>query len=96
MDPQPLSTAEWAELGNALMFLWGALGFSILAGTSLLTAHALITSLVDTNTIPAGWSKIRPILYVTGIAAVVGLVACLFLASQNLGWLEVFYPRYWQ
>ena len=44
MDPKPLSTAEWAEVGNALKFLWLALGFALVAGPSLLTAHAIIPS----------------------------------------------------
>ena len=96
MDPQPLSPSEWAQIGTALKFLWAALGCAIVAGFSLLTAHALITSLVDTNTIPSGWSNLRPVFYFIGIVAVIGLIACLVLAAINLEWLEVLYPRYWQ
>ena len=96
MDPQPLSPSEWAQIGTALKFLWAALGCAIVAGFSLLTAHALITSLVDTNTIPSGWSNLRPVFYFIGIVAVIGLIACLVLAAINLEWLEVLFPRYWQ
>ena len=72
MDPQPLSPSEWAQIGTALKFLWAALGCAIVAGFSLLTAHAIITSLVDTNTIPSSWSNLRPVLYFVGIIAVIG------------------------
>ncbi len=96
MDPQSLTPSEWAEVGTALKFLWAALGLAVVAGLSLVSAHAVITSLVDTETISARWSRLRPPLYLAGIAAVIGLVVCLFLAVQNLSWLDTFYSRYWQ
>ena len=96
MDPQPLSPSEWAQIGTALKFLWAALGFAIVAGFSLLTAHAIITSLVDTNTIPARWTNLRPVFYFVGIVAVLGVIACFVLAAINMDWLDVRYSRYWQ
>ena len=96
MDPQPLSPSEWAQIGTALKFLWAALGCAIVAGFSLLTAHAVITSLVDTNTIPSSWSNLRPVFYAIGLIAVAGVIVCFALVAINLEWLEVLYPRYWQ
>ncbi len=96
MDPQPLSPSEWAQIGTALKFLWAALGCAIVAGFSLLTAHALITSLVDTNTIPARWTNLRPVFYFVGIVAFLGVIACFVFAAINMDWLEVRYSRYWQ
>lgn len=96
MDPQPLSASEWAQIGTVLKFLWAALGCAIVAGFSLLTAHAIITSLVDTNTISAKWSNLRPVLYFVGIVAVIGVIACFVLAALNLEWLDILYSRYWQ
>ena len=96
MDPQPLSPSEWAQIGTALKFLWGALGCAIVAGFSLLTAHALITSLVDTNTISARWTSLRPVFYFVGIVAFIGLIACFVGAALSMEWLEVMYSRYWQ
>ncbi len=96
MDPQPLSPSEWAQIGTALKFLWAALGCAIVAGFSLLTAHAIITSLVDTNTISARWANLRPVFYFVGGVAVIGVIACFVLAAMNLDWLDVFYSRYWQ
>ena len=96
MDPQPLSPSEWAQIGTALKFLWAALGCAIVAGFSLLTAHAIITSLVDTNTIPSSWSNLRPVLYFVGIIAVIGVIVCFVFAALNMEWLDVRYSRYWQ
>ncbi len=96
MDPQPLTPSEWAEIGTALKFLWAALGLAFVAGFSLVSAHAVITSLVDTDTISARWSKLRLPLYVAGVAAVAGVLTCFFMVVQNLSWLETLYSRYWQ
>ncbi len=96
MDPQPLSSSEWAQIGTALKFLWAALGCAIVAGFSLLTAHAIIVTLVDSNTIPARWSSLRPVFYGIGILAVVGVITCFVFAALNMDWLEVRYSRYWQ
>ncbi len=96
MDPQPLSASEWAQVGTTLRYLWAALGCAVISGFSLVLAHAVITSLVDTNTISQRWSNLRPVLYFVGIAAVIGVIACLALAALNLDWLDVRYSRYWQ
>ena len=96
MDPKPLSTAEWAEVGNALKFLWLALGFALVAGPSLLTAHAIIPSVIDTKTVPAKWARFRAPLYVVGITCVAGIFFALFMASQNTDFLHNMYSRWWQ
>ncbi len=96
MDPQPLSSSEWAQIGTALKFLWAALGCAIVAGFSLLTAHAIIVTLVDTNTISSRWSSLRPVFYAIGLVAVVGVITCFVFAALNMDWIEVRYPRYWQ
>jgi hypothetical protein len=96
MDPKPLTTAEWAEVGTALKFLWLALGFAVVAGPSLLTAHAIIPSVIDTKSIAAKWSKLRAPLYLLGGVCVVGILGSLFMASENLEFIERVYPRWWQ
>ena len=96
MDPKPLSTAEWAEVGNALKFLWLALGFALIAGPSLLTAHAILPSVIDTKTVPAKWARFRAPLYVVGITCVAGIFFALFMASQNTDFLHNMYSRWWQ
>ncbi len=96
MDPIPLTTDQWAQVGLALKFLWGAFASSLVAGSSLLTAHALIPSAVETNTISDRWLKIRPLFYVVGITGLVGIAAFLFLAASETDWIRETYPRFWQ
>ena len=96
MDPQPLSRAEWAEVGTLLKFLWLALGFALVAGPSLLTAHAIIPSAVGTKTIAEKWIRFRAPLYVVGLLCTAGIFAALFMASQNINFLHDMYSRWWQ
>ena len=96
MDPKPLSTAEWAEVGNALKFLWLALGFAFVAGPSLLTAHAIIRSVIDTKAVPATWAEFRAPVYAVGVASIIGIFFALFMASQNTNFLHDMYSRWWQ
>ena len=96
MDPQPLTTDQWAQVGLALKFLWGAFASALVAGSSLLTAHALIPSAVETRTISGRWLKVRPIFYLVGIAALAGIALFLFLAATETDWIREQYPRFWQ
>ena len=95
MDPQSLTTEQWAEVGLALKFLWVALGCAIIGASSLLTAHAIIPSAVETRTISDRWLRTRPLFYLVGTAGVIGIATCLFLAAQETGWIRDMYPRFW-
>ncbi|MBC63563.1 MAG: hypothetical protein CL746_04475 [Chloroflexi bacterium] len=95
MDPAPLSKDQWAEVGMALKFLWLALGFAIMAGPSLLIAHAMIPSAVDDKSIDGKWTKIRKPLYAFGILCVIGIIGSLIMFSQNLNFLQETYSRFW-
>ena len=96
MDPGQLSTEQWAEVGMALKFLWGAFLSAIVAGTSLVTAHAIIPSAVTTSTISERWMKVRPVFYVVGIAGLAGIALFLTLSATETGWIRDLYPRFWQ
>ena len=96
MDPQTLSTEQWAQVGLTLKFLWAAFGSAVLAGSCLLTAHAIIPSAVDTNTISDKWLKVRPLFYLVGLAGLTGIGLFLFLAASETTWIREMYPRFWQ
>ncbi len=96
-DTTPLSTAEWGQVGTALKFMWLALLCAIIAGASLMTAHAFIPSAVATGTIPAKFERLRMPLYATGLAAVAGVVVMFVLAGVNADDIvRRMHPRYWQ
>jgi hypothetical protein len=95
MDPQQLTTEQWAEVGMALKFLWLALGCAIIGASSLVTAHAIIPSAVATRSISDRWLKARPLFYIVGLVGVTAIAVCLYLAAQELGWIRDLYARFW-
>ena len=95
MAPAPLSTDQWAQVAMALKCLWVALGFAIMAGPSLLIAHAMIPSAVGDKSIDAKWTKLRKPLYAFGILCVIGIIGSLIMFSQNLNFLQETYSRFW-
>ncbi len=93
----PLSPSEWGQIGTALKFMWLALVCAIVAGTSLMVAHAFIPSAVATRTIPAKFEKLRMPLYATGLLGVFGLISMLVLAGINADDIvKRLHPSYWQ
>ena len=96
MDPLPLNADQWADIALTIKFLWLSFASSVIGASALLTAHALIPSLVSTRTISTRWQKTRPVFYVTGAVGVVGIGVSIFLAAQQTDWIRDFYPRFWQ
>lgn len=96
LDPQSLSTDQWADIGLALKFLWLALLSAIIGAGSLITAHALIPSMVSTHTIDVRFLKYRRPFYLVGTIGVLGIGIFLFLAAQQTDWIRDMYPRFWQ
>ncbi len=84
-------------MGTALKFLWLAFACSLVAGTSLMVAHAFLPSALATKSIPAKFEKLRMPLYATGLLAVAGIFLLLFLAAINADDIVTkLHPRYWQ
>ena len=96
MDPLEITSSQWNEISFALLGLWSALGFGVIAAFSFFFGHAIIPSAVSTRTISAKFSFLRPILYITGIGSFVLVLASLGFFLINLGWLMDFFPRFWQ
>ena len=96
MDPAPLTTADWADTGSALKLLWINFVLMITAAVSLGFAHAIIPSGLATGTFPAGARKLRPVLYLVGIAAIVVVIVDFVVIAGLLDFLDDVYPRYYQ
>ena len=61
----------------------------------LLTAHALIPSMVATNTISGRWTGTRPLFYLVGVVALAGIAICFFMSASNTGWIQETYDKFW-
>ena len=93
MNPEPLTSAGWADTGWTIKLLWISLGLAISAATAFVTAHAVIPSATDSGTLPASLRKLRPIFYLAGIMAVICIVIAVLFAIDSAGYLEGLYPR---
>tara|TARA_Y100000590_G_C15042141_1_gene759271 strand:- start:24 stop:314 length:291 start_codon:yes stop_codon:yes gene_type:complete len=95
MDPTPITSAQWAQIGLMLTNLWIVVAFVFSASATLLLAHAIIPSLVITAHLPESFSKLRVVFYLLGF---VSILAGAFFMWKVIGYSEVistFYPDYW-
>ena len=95
MDPAPIDSAMWNEIGSTLSFLWLVVLFVVLFATNMILGHNLIPSLVASRHIPDKMQKARPIFYALALASF-GL-ALFFLSEvvDSAGVLRLFWADYW-
>ena len=93
-DPVALQTENWHDIHVWLTFFWLYVPVVFTFGVTLLTAHAVIPSLIRTGHIPKGANKARiPLTAFAAVLLVVGVVLMVnvIIAAQNVG---KFYDRY--
>ena len=97
MDPGILSVEDWQTrlLAGRLMFVCLVLAF--IAASSLVIAHAVIPSAVDSGTLSKKFNKYRLPLYVTGtFAFILDVGIFLYALSLAQGIISDIYPSFWQ
>ncbi len=93
-DPKALTTANWQDISAWLTFFWIYVPVVFTFAVTLLTAHAIIPSLIRTGHIPLGINKLR--IPMTAFAAVLFVVAAalmvmIVITAQSV---ENIYDRY--
>ena len=73
-DPNAMNAMYWAAVSDWLTYLWIYFPLIIIFAFSMLIAHGLIPSGVQTGTYPAVFSKLRIPITVIGLAALGGAV----------------------
>lgn len=97
MDPGMLSVEDWQARLLALRLMWLCLILAFTAAGSLVIAHAVIPSAVDTGTLSKKFNKFRLPLYLTGIFAfVLDVAVFLYALSLAQGIISDIYPSFWQ
>ena len=94
-DPIAIGSLEWRELGTLLHNLWFYLLLIATFAVTMLTAHAVIPSLISTGHLPRSAGLLR---FSLTIAAMVILAFALTVLSfaVNLAYvIERFYDRFW-
>lgn len=95
MDPSYIGANAWSELGTSLRMLWLTVGCVIIFGFSILTAHAIIPSLVNSRHIPQKAMALRKVFYSTGALALAGIVICVIITITSFRVLETVWDRWW-
>ena len=97
MDPGMLSVEDWQARLLALRLMWLCLIVAFTAAGSLVIAHAVIPSAVDSGTLSKKFNKFRLPLYLTGIFAfVLDVAVFLYALSLAQGIISDIYPSFWQ
>ncbi len=97
MDPGILSVEDWQARLLALRLMWLCLVLAFTAAGSLVIAHAVIPSAVDSGTLSKKFNKFRLPLYLTGIFAfVLDVAVFLYALSLAQGIISDIYPSFWQ
>ena len=78
-DPNAMNAIFWADVSQWLTYLWIYFPLIIIFAFSMLIAHGMIPSGVQTGTYPAAFSKLRIPLTIIGVAALAGAVAMMYL-----------------
>lgn len=94
MDPSYIGANDWAELGTALRMLWLTVGCVIIFAFSILTAHAIIPSLVSSRHIPQKAMALRKAFYSTGALALVGIVICVIITITSFRVVGTIWDRW--
>ncbi len=76
-DPRALTSVEWNNIHMFLQWLWIYFPLVVTFCLTLLTAHAVIPSMVNTGQLPESTQKLR--IPLTGIAALLFVAAAVIL-----------------
>ena len=90
-DPQALTSVEWTNIHFFLLWFWIYFPIVITFGLTMLTAHGIIPSLVNTGHLPESTLRFRAPL--TGFAALVfvaGVVILVFGINATLDVRQVY------
>lgn len=94
-DPQMIEALQWAKLGAFVHWLWIYLSSIIVFGFSLLTAQAIIPSLVTSGHLPEKFQRVRLMLYLVALAAFGVALAFLARAVAEANIIPQIYERWW-
>jgi hypothetical protein len=83
LDPDFITRSDWADIGEFLLGLLFIPGLMIVFAFSMLTAHALIPSLVTSGHIPEDFSKLRRVFYIIAFAAMLGVISYFVFVAVN-------------
>ena len=94
-DPIAIGSLEWRELGLLLHNLWFYLLLIVSFAVTMLTAHAIIPSLISTGHLPRSAGLLRFSLTIAALIILAFALTVLSLAVNLAYVLEAIYDRFW-
>ena len=93
-DPKALSSADWNNIHLFLQWFWIYFPLVLIFATTVLTAHAIIPSLVNTGHLPGGVARLKlPLDLFALLVFAAAVVILVFGINQTLD-VANFYDRY--
>lgn len=96
MTPEFIATAHWNDLAVLVVSLWFLVLFTVAFALSILLGHAIIPSLIFTGHLPAATQWLRPLFYLTAMAALAVDIAIISRIGGQASILQTIYPRFYQ
>ena len=93
-DPKALTSANWNDIHIWLIWFWTYLPLVVTFAFTMLTAHAVIPSLIVTGHLPASASRWRMPLSGFALLVFVAAVVILVLGINKTLDIENFWDRY--
>jgi TRAP-type C4-dicarboxylate transport system permease small subunit len=93
--PEMMSPDQWNHVTYTLILLWAFAGCMILGAGSMMVAHILVPSLIDTRDIPESYGKGRPIVYAIAAIAFAGAIFVFASFVMALSEFREIYPGVW-
>jgi hypothetical protein len=92
-DPRALTSVEWNNIHMFLQWLWIYFPLVVTFGLTLLTAHAIIPSMVNSGQLPESTQKLRvPLTGVAGLLFVAAVVILILGINAQLD-VKAIYDR---
>ena len=90
-DPKALTSVEWENIHFFLQWFWIYLPIVITFAITMLTAHAIIPSLVNTGQLPESTQRLRlPLTAFAALVFVAGVVILVFGINATLDVRQVY------
>lgn len=93
--PDQLSPEQWDHVTYTLNLLWAFVALMVLGAGSMLVAHILVPSLIDSRHISERYGRGRPIVYAIAAIAFAGAIFVFVSFVSALDGFHDIFPDVW-
>lgn len=93
--PEQITPEQWNHVTDTLLLLWVFVGCMILGAGSMLVAHILVPSLIDSRHISPNLGKGRPVVYAIAALAFAGAIFVFVTFVGHVMEFQDIYPDVW-